>query len=533
MAGLMDFLQWQSEGDKAKVYESPKKAPLASGVNLKAGSGAWGAGASAVPYEAKGTLAGEGKLPESVSKAAREALEKSKGYPSKWMEGTSTNIGGGAVAKAGGLLKDGAKFLGKGTGAAGAAYEGGKELNKMFGMEAWDRAQNMAAEGQTRRDMEADPGLAERGQATAQGVSDNAMAGVRGLMEQGAERNAAQAQPQPPQAQPQAQPQAPQPQAAPQPTPEQMELQRAQQKRAEEAQRQTLERGVTQGLKTGQVSVSKLAEGLVQADAQRKGTTLAPEEAKKAQIAEIQTLKTMQPSDMAKYVSYALIAGGLLAAALDKSGKAGEAFSNSFNKQLDRNLVAGKMAAEQRQAALKNARDDRKVDLDEKLGGSLMEDRKHGQGIAESKLGIDEDKLQISRDNLGISQQNADTQSRSVDQSAANAAASNTLGYARIAAADARAEKKLKGAAAQGGQPLSQKESLSAVDTMAKARKMNMTDAVKADIASQVPAIMKARPGTSASQAFDYAVKKAQDRYKEKKTSWYQKGDKKVSLTTE
>src|SRR5690606_18338678 len=139
------------------------------------------------------------------------------------------------------------------------------------------------------------------------------------------------------------------PQAPPQaPTPD------PEQQKQIEIQRQTVETGALKGLETGQVSRPGLAEAIVDADAQRAGEQLTPEQSKQAVQQELVSMKSMDNNELSKYVSYALIAGGVLASFLDKSGKSADMFHDSFNRQLDRNEEAKERAAAAEQAALAN-----------------------------------------------------------------------------------------------------------------------------------------------------------------------------------
>ena len=517
--------------------------------------------------KAKVPLAYEGSaVPDSVRKAAQAALERGPSVgpagapiaapsapaaaPAGWMDGTRFNIGSGEakglLQGAGNALKAGGRALGP----AAAAYEGVTALNDQFGTGAWDKAQVMAEEGQTRKAMQEDPGLAGRGAETVDRISQRATEGVQGLMAQVPEEAQA-AQQVLQQSAPQAQPEAPAQVAPPAPPPavqkKIQEVQAAEQQRQTEGVRQTLEKGTIEGLKTGKTSVSQLATGIVQADAQRAGKEMTPEEQQKAVTAEIQTLKTMDKSDMARYVSYALVAGGLLAAIFDKSGKAGDAFSNSFNRQLDRNLEQGKMNLEQAQAAQKAALEERKLVNTERDTESKIGNRTAEQGFKERALGQGDKNIEIAEESLGIDRFKANTSASQGAQRIGLMAngqaleqqgreASNALGYARIEAANKRAAAKAAaGGSSSGGQPLSHKESLEAVDTIGKAKGMALSDAVKADVASQVPALMKARPGLSVEQAVQFAIDKANkgQRYKTAKNPWYKRGDESTSLVTE
>lgn len=139
----------------------------------------------------------------------------------------------------------------------------------------------------------------------------------------------------------------------------------------EESNRQIIQQGAIEGLRSGAVSRPEMAKAVVDADAQRNGVELQPEERDKAVQEELTQMRTMDDSDLSRYVSYALIGTGLLASAIDKTGRAGDMFAESYNRQLDRNLQAGitdqkmKAAAAERQIkekdlerkAAKDARD--------------------------------------------------------------------------------------------------------------------------------------------------------------------------------
>lgn len=150
-----------------------------------------------------------------------------------------------------------------------------------------------------------------------------------------------------------------------------------------ETQRQVVEQGALKGLSTGAVSRPEFATQIAQMDAQKAGVTLTPEQLKAASAVELTNMKSMDNAEVSRYISYALAAAGILATVFDKSGKAGDAFSASFNKQLDRNLQGGLAAQKNAAAAAKQAQD-----------------------------------LKIALANIGISQQNADTRSRSADSTA-------------------------------------------------------------------------------------------------------------------
>lgn len=190
-------------------------------------------------------------------------------------------------------------------------------------------------------------------------------------------------------------------QAGPQQDPEAVAQQVEQEKQATEAKRQVVERGAVEALRTNQVSRPQLAEEVVKADLARKGETATPDELKSLVQQETTEMRTMDNKDLSKYISYALIAGGLVAAFADKSGKAGDAFASGMNKQLDRNLVQAKMTAAQQQKAIENS---------QKAYQIGQEDRK-----------------------IKVSDRNADTNERKADGLLGNYAVQEDLGRERIA----------------------------------------------------------------------------------------------------
>lgn len=155
------------------------------------------------------------------------------------------------------------------------------------------------------------------------------------------------------------------------------EQQVAAQTAQQETVRQATEQASVQALTSGQLTRPKAAEAVVQADAKRAGVELTPEQSKKAVQEELTNMKSMDNSQLGKYLSYAAIAGGLIASFMDKSGAAGAAFAGSFNKQLDRNMTTGmaqqkaaaakaKFEAEQKLERDKLQRTDRSLDIREK-----------------------------------------------------------------------------------------------------------------------------------------------------------------------
>jgi hypothetical protein len=182
-----------------------------------------------------------------------------------------------------------------------------------------------------------------------------------------------------------------------------------------ETQRQVVEQGALKGLSTGAVSRPEFAQEIAKQDAQKAGVTLTPEQLKSATAVELTNMKSMDNNEVSRYISYALAAAGVLATVFDKSGKAGDAFSASFNKQLDRNLQGGLAAQKNAAAAAKQAQDLK---------------------IALANIGI---RQQVANTGERAVENTAEYRDRSLDQREQLANASNALGYYRVSAADRRA----------------------------------------------------------------------------------------------
>lgn len=486
MAGLMDSMRWKSEGEKAELRA--KAAEDALKQDRKWGSGAEAERKANAIKRPKIPLAMEGSsVPESATRAAQKALGQA-GHPSAWGQSAAGNISADSLKAVGGKAMGLLKGAGRSLGPLGAAYEGGSELNKMFGTGAWDRAQVAAEEGSTRRALKEDPELATRGAETADRIATQAMDGVRGLMSQGApDEVVAQA-------------------AAEKAVPGPMEAEKKEQVDAVasqapeiEAGRERIERGAYQGLKSGEVHVSELAEGVVSADAQRAGKELKPTEKEDAIKTEIKAMKTMDKEQLAKYVSYAVIAGGLLASALDKSGQAGQMFHESMNKQLDRNLTVNKLIAQQQQQATENALAARKQDATEKDIDSKIENR---SGLLDQGA----QRLLQGETGLGIQQQRADTADFSAKTQAdigrqrlGIMSEGNQIKREGIEAANARAQAKLAGAQDKGVPP-TYKDSKEIVDNIYDATGSKADPGLRKAVAAKFPTAAKRYPDLSASE---------------------------------
>lgn len=112
-----------------------------------------------------------------------------------------------------------------------------------------------------------------------------------------------------------------------------------------------------EALNSGKLTRVQAAEAVVQADAQRSGKELTPEQTQTAVKEEVSQMKGLDNQGLSKYLGIALVAGGLLASVLDKSGRNSQMFADSMNKQMDRELAAGQFQKKQDAAAAKAAQD--------------------------------------------------------------------------------------------------------------------------------------------------------------------------------
>ena len=292
-----------------------------------------------------------------------------------------------------------------------------------------------------------------------------------------------------------------------------------------EIQRQTVEVGALKGLETGQVSRPSLAEAIVEADAQRAGEQLTPEQSKQAVQQELTSMKTMDNKDLSKYVSYALIAGGVLASFLDKSGKAEGMFHDSFNRQLDRGEAAKAQAAAAEQAALKHALEERKVAATEADIGSKVEDRTETRGltkikteglldkwIREGELGYA--KLGNDRARTGImgSRLDMDVQNNNIK----NSLASRKLDQydRRLDQWDKTLEQNAKASGGSGGSgtgvPLSYEDNTKLVKDVLSAKGIKVSTEVRKAVAAKLPTLQKLTPDLSATQMVELALDELQ-----------------------
>ena len=306
---------------------------------------------------------------------------------------------------------------------------------------------------------------------------------------------------------------------APQALPQVPEPAPEQQQQQIEIQRQTVEIGALKGLETGQVSRPSLAEAIVEADAQRAGEQLTPEQSKQAVQQELTSMKTMDNKDLSKYVSYALIAGGVLASFMDKSGKAEGMFHDSFNRQLDRGEEAKAQAAAAEQAALKYALDERKVSATEADIGSKVEDREETRGLTKLKteglLGKWENDAVLGNSRLANERARTGIMGSRLSMDAQDKNIKNNLATRKLDQYDRRLDQwdaKLKQDAAGGGAsggtgvPLSYEDNTKLVSDVLSAKGVKVSKEVKQALAARLPTIQKLAPDLSATQMTEIAL---------------------------
>ena len=169
-----------------------------------------------------------------------------------------------------------------------------------------------------------------------------------------------------------------------------------------ESQRQVVEAGAKEKLRTNQLSRPKAAEEVVKADIQRSGEKVTPEEFKTRVKKEVTSMKTMDDDQLSKYLSYALIAGGLIASHLDESGNAGKAFAGGFNAQVDRNqqmaMFKEKQKAEAEAAAAEAARWEKEFGVKKSEAESKASDRVARQGLSREQLELDRERNSVLQD---------------------------------------------------------------------------------------------------------------------------------------
>ena len=264
-----------------------------------------------------------------------------------------------------------------------------------------------------------------------------------------------------------------------------------------ETQRQVLEQGAKEQLRTNQLSRPQAAEAVVEADIARTGETLTPDQ-KKARVAqESQAMRGMSNDDLSRYISYAMVGAGLLASALDSSGAAGQAFAGSFNTQLDRELQGGlkdqEQAAKALQNAQKNALEDRKITATERDVESKVKDRASKAEIYSARTEglLDRWENEARLGNAKLAETTRNNQARDAS-------------YRERTAKSGTSSKK------QLGAPLTFPQNKELVESYMKSQDVKADKGVVENIASQLGNLQKNMPGYTPEEYLQQALRDVQ-----------------------
>lgn len=426
-------------------------------------------------------LAVEGSgLPEPVRKAAQAALEG---------RGRYAGAANPAAPAAPGAVSTAAKGLAKYAGPVGgilSAVEGVGELDKAFGPSRYSEV-SAAVENKRASDEYKPEDYGKAQQTVSRGIQ-GVLGGVQEASDQYMEE-AAQGKHPVSLLSDKKGPMAKVVDAAvPKGTPEPAKQAVAQQV---ESQRQVVEQGAKNQLKSGELNRVDAAWAVVEADIRRSGEKLTPEQTQQRVAEESMAMKKMDNDELSRYLSYALVAGGLIAAAVDKSGAAGEAFGRSFNAQLDREQQKALFREKQKAAAEAAAAEERRFQTKEER---LRGDQLINAANVESQIASREEASILGRDKLAA-------QKAHWDRTAANA-------DAKLAAYRERTKATGENGKPVKGNPLSFKENTEVVDTYASANGLEIPQEVKDSLANQMSLLQKERPGQTTKQYMDFLLKK-------------------------
>jgi hypothetical protein len=259
-----------------------------------------------------------------------------------------------------------------------------------------------------------------------------------------------------------------------------------------ESQRQVVEEGAKEQLRSNTMSRPKAAEAVVDADIQRSGEEVTPEE-KKARVAEESAvMKTMDNNDLAKYLSYALIGTGLIASHLDESGNAGRAFAGSFENQVAREFetreAAKRAEAKAQQAAVEN-------DLAERRLGVTAADVESKIGSREATASREDARTALMADNIG-SQMAARSSKTATDSARTQGlldkwASDKEIAQGRLDAYRARTEAAGSGGKTSTGPAMSYKDNKELSESFFKAQGIKADTGVIEAAASQLGNLQK------------------------------------------
>lgn len=439
---IPDYIRKAAQGvlDKKAASDARKVSVMADEGGMR--PSVTKAASNALKEYAKGSLKYEGGMRESVRKAAEKALQ---GGVAETAPATKAASKVGPVA---GLL---------------SAYEGGQMLNDAFN--PMSRAKELD-QLQSWVWNQKNPEAAAKAKSGMEGIADRAVEAAKAGVQAGSDqykKNAAEgAYPLFKAASPQVAAQA-------------------------ESKRQVVEAGAKEQLRTGQLSRPKAAEAVVQADLQRKGVKASPKEVENLVKQESASMKNMDDDQLSKYLSYALIAGGLIASALDDSGSAGQAFAGGFNAQLDRNqqmaMFKEKKKAEAEAAQAAQQQWQAEYDLKKLDSESKAEKRTADTKIGEVKTTALLDKW---------------------EKEAANA-------DAKLAAYRDRTVATAKGGQSSGsgkGVYLTPKENRSIIDSYANAKNINLDTAVVESMLPELANLQKLHPEAPTEKHIQYLLKR-------------------------
>ena len=171
----------------------------------------------------------------------------------------------------------------------------------------------------------------------------------------------------------------------------------------QEKERQQIEEIATKKLQTNQLSRTKAAEAVVQADCQRKGIDPAPEVKKKMVAEEVDSMRSLDTNELGKYLSFALMGLGFLAGGTSQanSDRFTGNFQSAYQNTINRAMKEKQMAAAAAQQRVENDQKEREIARKEKDTDSSIADREYDNKLADRRYGLDERKVGIDENYKG------------------------------------------------------------------------------------------------------------------------------------
>lgn len=135
---------------------------------------------------------------------------------------------------------------------------------------------------------------------------------------------------------------------------------------AAEPLRQQAKVGLDVAQSRGNLPVKQIATALVDKQIESEGTKISPGDREKRISQERKLISDLPKEEKTDYLSWALVAAGLVAGALDESGGAGRAFGTALDSQLERKnkLKLQEAEKEARAAELETEREFRREQMD-------------------------------------------------------------------------------------------------------------------------------------------------------------------------